>query len=179
MTSPYQVIPFQWSLHVQDADGELSHREFLHDGPDDPREAFAASLLDAVAPEGDILVYSSYEKSRTQRLASQLPRFQDALNALSDRYVDLLPVVRKHYYHPAFHGSYSLKAVLPAIVPDLTYDDLAIQEGTVASLAFASMIDPDVSEAERLELRQALLAYCKRDTLALVRVVEALRAAMP
>ena len=177
MTSPYQVIPFQWSLHVLDADGELTHRDYLHDGADDPREAFAASLLDAVGPEGDVLVYSSYEKTITRRLAEALPQYRDALSALSERYLDLLGVVRAHYYHPDFHGSYSLKAVLPVLVPDLAYDDLDIQEGGAASVAYARMIAPDVSEAERAKLRDALLAYCGRDTLALVRVVDALRAA--
>ena len=177
MTSPYQVIPFQWSLHVQDSAGNLSHQAYLHAGADDPREAFASSLLDAVAPEGDILVYSSYERSITRRLAELLPHLQDALNGLSERYVDLLGMVREHYYHPAFHGSYSLKAVLPALVPDLTYKDLEIREGSVASLYYARMIDPEVSTAEAGALRQAMLAYCERDTLALVRVVDALRAA--
>lgn len=177
MTRPYQVIPFQWSLHVLDAAGELDHREFLHDGMDDPREAFAASLLDTVAPEGDILVYSSFEKSRTKELAYALPHHREALTALSERYVDLLGIVRAHYYHPAFHGSYSLKAVLPVLVPGLTYEDLEIRDGSVASLHYARIIDPGVSEAERVKLRQALLAYCERDTVAMVRVLEALRAA--
>ena len=177
MTSPYQVIPFQWSLHVQDSAGTLSHQAYLHTGADDPREAFASSLLDAVAPEGDILVYSSYERSITRRLAELLPHLRDALNGLSERYVDLLGMVREHYYHPAFHGSYSLKVVLPALVPDLTYKDLEIREGSVASLYYARMIDPEVSTAEAGALRQAMLAYCERDTLALVRVVDALRAA--
>ena len=177
MTRPYQVIPFQWSLHVLDAAGDLSHRAFLHAGEDDPREAFASSLLDTVALEGGILVYSSYEKSITQRLAESLPGYRDALLALSERYVDLLKIVRANYYHPEFRGSFSLKAVLPALVPDLTYGDLEIREGNVASLYFARMIDPKVSEAEREMLRQALLAYCERDTLAMVRVLEALRAA--
>ena len=117
MTRPYQVIPFQWSLHAQDASGELSHREFLHDGSDDPREAFAASLLEAVEPEGDILVYSAFEKTRTKELAEALPHHAEALTALAERYVDLLSIVRANYYHPEFHGSFSLKAVLPALVP--------------------------------------------------------------
>ena len=177
MTRPYQVVPFQWSLHVLDAAGELSHRAFLHTGADDPREAFASSLLDAVAPEGDILVYSSYEKSITERLAESLPRRRDALITLPERYVDLLKLVRANYYHPKFHGSFSLKAVLPALVPDLTYGDLEVREGNVASHYFARMIDPEVPEEERATLKQALLAYCERDTLAMVKVLEALRAA--
>ncbi|MDE2861532.1 MAG: DUF2779 domain-containing protein [Chloroflexota bacterium] len=179
MTRPYQTIPFQWSLHVQDAAGELSHHAFLHDGTDDPREAFASTLLEAVAPEGDILVYHTYEKTITRQLAESLPSYQDALNALSERYVDLLALVRNHYYHSEFHGSFSLKAVLPALVPDLAYDDLDVREGSVASLYYARMIDPKMPETEREKLRQALLAYCERDTMAMVRVVEALRAARP
>ena len=177
MTSPYQVIPFQWSLHLQGSAGGLSHQAYLHAGADDPRQAFASSLLDAVSPEGNILVYSSYERSVTRRLAELLPHLRDALTGLSERYVDLLGIVREHYYHPSFHGSYSLKAVLPALVPDLTYDDLEIREGSVASLYYARMIDPEVSTEEADTLRQAMLAYCERDTLALVRVVDALRAA--
>ena len=159
--------------------GELSHHAFLHDGTDDPREAFASSLLGAVAPEGDILVYHTYEKTITRQLAESLPHYQKALTALSERYVDLLQVVRANYYHPEFHGSFSLKAVLPAIVPDLSHADLEVREGSVASLYYARMLDPEVEETERASMRQALLAYCERDTLAMVRVVETLRAATP
>ena len=115
--------------------------------------------------------------ARTKDLADALPQYREALTALSERYVDLLGIVRAHYYHPDFHGSYSLKAVLPALVPDLTYEDLEVREGSVASLHYAKMIEPGVSEAERAELRQALLAYCERDTMAMARVLEALRAA--
>ena len=179
MTRPYQTIPFQWSLHVQDADGVLDHRAFLHDDLDDPREAFASSLLEAVEPEGDILVYSSYEKTITRGLAELLPHLREKLTALSERYVDLYRLVVANYYHPDFHGSYSLKAVLPALVPDMTYGDLEVREGSVASLYFAKMIHADTPEAEREQLREALLAYCERDTLAMVRVLQALRAARP
>ena len=176
-TRPNQVIPFQWSLHVRDSGGNLNHRSFLHDGAGDPREAFSVSLLEAIEPMGTIVIYSSYEQTILRQLADTLPRYSDRLLALGDRMLDLLAVVRAHYYHPGFHGSYSIKAVLPALVPELGYDDLEIQEGGHASVAFAQMIAPETEGAERERLRQALLAYCRRDTEAMVRIFDALRAA--
>ena len=173
-TRPYQVIPFQWSLHLRDTDGKLGHTSFLHDGRGDPREAFTRNLLDATGPEGTILVYSSYEKTIIERLANEFPQYQQGLMALPGRFLDLLAVVRAHCYHPDFHGSYSIKAVLPALVPDMTYRDLEIRDGSLASVYFAKMIAPDTEQAEREQVRRALLAYCERDTEAMVRVLDAL-----
>jgi len=173
-TRPYQVIPFQWSLHVRHSDGKPSHTFFLHHGRGDPREAFSKSLLNAIGPEGAILVYSSYEQTIIERLASEFPQYHERLLALPGRFLDLLAVVRAHCYHPDFHGSYSIKAVLPALVPDMNYSDLEIQDGSIASVAFAQMIAPDTESAEREKLRSALLDYCERDTLAMVRVLDAL-----
>jgi hypothetical protein len=174
-TRPYQVIPFQWSLHVRDLAGNLSHASFLHNGRGDPRETFSKSLLDAIGPEGTILAYSPYEQTIIRQLASEFPRYEKGLLALPDRLLDLLAVVRTHCYHPDFHGSYSIKAVLPALVPDMSYSDLEIQDGYIASAAFARMIAPDTEEPEREQLRMALLDYCERDTLAMVRLLGALQ----
>jgi hypothetical protein len=174
-TRPYQVIPFQWSLHVQDSAGNLTHRAFLHDGHDDPREAFVLRLLDAVEPQGTIIVYTGYEQTVLNGLARTFPQYSDRLVGLCARMLDLCAVIREHYYHPAFHGSYSMKAVLPAVVPELGYGDLQIRDGSQASVAFASMISPETGEAERMRLRQALLDYCQRDTEAMVRIIDALR----
>ena len=98
------------------------------------------------------------------------------LEALCARLFDLLDVVRGHYYHPGFHGSYSLKSTLPALVPDLSYGDLEIQGGDVASIGYTRMIAADTPEPEKAEIQEALLAYCKRDTEAMVRVLDALHA---
>ncbi|MDA0988438.1 MAG: DUF2779 domain-containing protein [Chloroflexi bacterium] len=174
-TRPYQVIPFQWSLHVQDSSGALSNISFLHDGSDDPREAFTRSLLDAIGPQGTILVYSSYEQTIIWQLADLFPQYQERLSALPGRFLDLLALVRAHFYHPNFHGSYSIKAVLPALDPDLTYSDLDIQDGSLASIYFAKMIAPDTQAHERERLRNALIRYCERDTLAMVHVLAALQ----
>jgi hypothetical protein len=182
-TRPYQIIPFQWSLHVQDSSGDLSQTSFLHgglhdglhDGSDDPSEAFAKSLVDAIGPQGTILVYSSYEQTIIGRLANEFPQYQEQLSALPERFLDLLTLVRTHCYHPDFHGSYSIKAVLPALAPDMTYSDLEIQEGSLASVFFARMIAADTKGSERERLRNALLDYCQRDTLAMVRILQELQ----
>lgn len=174
-THPYQVIPFQWSLHIRDSRGRLSHRAFLHDGPDDPRKAFLTSLLDAIGARGTIVTYSSYEGTIIRQLADAFPQYSERLLALNGRMLDLLALLRAHCYHPDFHGSFSIKAVLPALVPNLSYDDLEVQEGAHASVAFARMIAPETEESERERLSRALLDYCRRDTEAMVRVFDALR----
>ena len=98
----------------------------------------------------------------------------ERLLGLDDRFLDLLEVLREFYYHPDFHGSYSLKAVLPVLVPDAGYHDLDIREGSQASLAFAQIIAPETEENEKERLREALLSYCQRDTEAMVRIFDAL-----
>ena len=173
---PYQTIPFQWSLHVRDSDGGLRHSSFLDDGPGDPRERFVASLLEAVPSEGTIVAYSSYEETVMRGLAQAFPQYESRLLALCERIIDLLQVIRGDYYHPDFHGSFSIKSVLPALVPDLAYDDLEIPEGLAAAAAFARLIAGDTPESDKTEIREALLAYCERDTEAMARVFEALLA---
>jgi len=174
-TRPYQVIPFQWSDHVMDSDGNLTHVEFLHDGFDDPRENFARNLLSTLGTSGSIIVYSSYEATRIRELAEAIPSKKNDLLALLDgRIFDLLKLIRTHCYHPVFHGSFSLKSVLPALVPDLGYSDLDITEGGQASAAYAEMIHPDSAVERRGEIRANLLEYCKRDTEAMVHLFDKL-----
>jgi hypothetical protein len=146
----------------------------LHDDAGDPREAFVTSLLDSVLPEGSIVVYSGYEQTIIKQLAEIFPEHEGRLLALCDRLFDLLKLLRKNYYHPEFHGSYSIKSVLPALVPEMSYGDLEIQDGSVASVAFARMIAADTPEPERVKIQGGLLAYCQRDTEAMVRVFDTL-----
>ena len=175
-TRPYQVIPFQWSDHVMDSDGNLTHFEFLHDGFDDPREPFAKSLIQTLGTSGSIVVYSSFEATRIRELADALSHLSRDLHALLDgRIFDIHPVIKKHCYHPEFHGSFSLKSVLPALVPDLGYDDLEITDGAQASVAYAEIISPSTASSRRNFLRASLLSYCKRDTEAMVRLFQTLR----
>lgn len=137
-TRPYQRIPFQWSLHILDSSGKLTHDEFLNDDAKDPRERFIITLLEAIPSHGAIVTYSSYEKSILNGLAQAFPLYRDRLLALCDRMVDLLKLIRENYYHPGFNGSYSLKSVAPTLVPNLDYTDMDIQDGTAASTAYTS-----------------------------------------
>jgi hypothetical protein len=167
-TRPFEQVPFQWSNHVLAADGALTHREFLHDADADPRLAFAESLLAATADAAALVVYSSFEGDVLAALAEQLPHLAEALLDRRARIVDLLPIVRDHCAHPALRGSFSIKSVLPAFVPALGYDDLAIRDGLTASLSHAILVDPALDPGRRAELRAQLLAYCRRDTEAMV-----------
>lgn len=172
-TYPYGQIPFQWSCHRALADGTLTHQGFLADGPDDPRRGFAQSLLEVLGDTGPILVYNAtFERGRLRELAGTFPDLARALNAVQGRIVDLLPLTRRHYYHPEMRGSWSLKSVLPTIAPELGYADLEVADGGMAQAAFLEMRDPETSSKRRAQLREALWRYCERDTLALVRITE-------
>jgi predicted RecB family nuclease len=167
-TRPYQTIPFQWSNHIVSGDGQMRHEQYLCTEPKDPREEFVLTLLESIGREGTICVYSGYEARILKELAEAFPRFQSDIDQAIGRFWDLLSVIRAHYYHPAFNGSFSIKSVLPAVVPSLGYDDLEIQEGTMASLQYYRMIFEVSDETERTRLRTALLKYCERDTQAMV-----------
>ncbi len=173
-TSPYKVIPFQWSNHILNEDGSIRHEEFLHDGFDDPRVEFARTLLQTLGDEGSIVGYSSFEAARIKELMQVLPHLSDELHNLPPRMVDLLKFVRAHCYHPEFHGSFSIKSVLPALVPDLGYSDLEINDGGLASIAYAEIVNPDTKQERRDHLRKCLLDYCERDTEAEVRLFQML-----
>jgi predicted RecB family nuclease len=174
---PYERMPFQWSLHHRRAPGSLHHEEFLAEGRDDPRRAFAERLLKTIDP-GDvpIVVYSSYEKQVIDELACNFPDLSAQLLSLRERLFDLLPVIREHYYHVGFGGSFSIKAVGPTLAPDVDYARLeGIAKGDQASEAFERLVTDALKQGETpQQIRKGLLSYCKLDTLALVRVHEAL-----
>jgi predicted RecB family nuclease len=176
-TRPYDQLPFQWSLHIQRKPGAaVEHYEFLADNEADPRPLFLKSLCQAIDRKGSIVVYSNFESGCLKNLASWLPKYEDAITGIQDRLWDLLAVIRANVYHPGFAGSFSLKRVLPALVPEMSYDDMEVSEGSVAGLVWEKMIRGQVDAAERDRLREALLAYCKQDTLAMVRLREVLAA---
>ena len=173
---PYDHVPFQWSVHAQRQPGaEPEHCEFLATDVNDPRRDFISSLCTALGENGSIVVYSSFESQRLSELASWFPEFADRIGAIHARLFDLLPVIREHVYHPAFSGSYSIKSVLPAIVPDLTYEGMTVADGQDARLAWESLVHGGLDCDERDGIRKALLNYCLLDTLGLVRVLEKLR----
>jgi predicted RecB family nuclease len=175
-TRPYQRIPFQWSLHHDDGAGGLRHFEFLADCRTDPRRAFAETLLEAVASDGPVIVYSAFENAVLQELAASFPDLADAITELRERLRDLLPVVRRSIVHPAMLGSYSIKAVAPALVPGFTYNLEGVSDGGAASAAFYRLASGRFLIGETAEaLRAGLRSYCERDTLALVGAHCALR----
>ncbi len=173
-TRPYQTIPFQWSDHVLTREGSLGHSEYLSESSTDPREEFAATLLEELGKEGTIYMYTGYERDIIRSLAVSLPEYRQDLLATIARFKDLHALLRNHYYHPAFHGSYSLKAVLPAVVPGMDYGNLAIHEGGHASLKYLQMVDPSSTDKQRARIKSDLLTYCGFDTLGMVKIREAL-----
>lgn len=168
LTRPYQPIPVQWSNHIELESGELSHQEFLHSEASEPRQRWALALIESLGESGSIVVYSAYEEAIIRQLAVTFPEFKTAFKAILKRLWDLLPVIREHYYHPDFNGSYSIKSVLPAVVPSLGYDDLAIQAGGQAAAEYYRMVFVETDWVEQAALRESLLRYCARDTLAMV-----------
>lgn len=175
-TRPYQALPVQWSNHIEQEDGALRHEEFLHVESSDPRQVLAEALIESLRDRGSICVYSPYERSIIEQLAAAFPSYRQALMAIAKRLWDLHPIVRDHYYHPRFGGSYSLKEVLPALAPVLSYEDLGIKEGGQAASAYYRMVFVETDWIERAKIQEALLAYCKRDTLAMVELRRALAA---
>src|SRR5207302_149348 len=155
-TRPYQRIPVQWSFHHQDNwSGSLIHAEFLADGGTDPRREFSETLL--ITSEqfpGAVMAWSRFEEKVIRDMADLFPDLAERLIALLYRVVDLLPIVADNVAHPDFQGSYSMKAVAPAIAPELTYDDLEIADGGDASAAFyrivaARMLHPGARDGLR------------------------------
>jgi hypothetical protein len=171
-TRPYQTVPFQWSDHILSTDGTLEHQEYLCDEDKDPREEFTLTLLEALGSEGTIVIYTTYEEGVIRELAEYLPRYRGPLFRILDRFKDLHALIKKHYYHPAFQGSFSLKAVLPALLPAMGYENLAIEEGSQASIEYLRMIDPATPSAEKARIKADLLTYCAHDTLAMLKIRE-------
>jgi len=176
-TRPYQQLPFQYSLHRLDESGKLSHEAFLDLGGLDPGERFAKSLVDQCGDSGPVFVYNaSFERSVMSKLAERFPDYASGLQGIMDRLVDLLPIARNRYYHPDQHGSWSIKAVLPCLVPDLSYGDLeGIADGGMASVAYREAIAENTPADRRKEIEEELLRYCHLDTLAMVRIWEVFR----
>jgi hypothetical protein len=160
-------------MHIESADGEVSHSDFLWTDDGDPRRSLALALLDAAGDEGTICVYSGFERRIIKALSRDLPDLCTALDALLERLWDLLKVVKAHYYHRDLHGSFSIKQVLPVLVPGMAYDDLDIADGRAASAAYQTSLECTDTE-ERRRIHNALKQYCLQDTLAMLELRRAL-----
>jgi hypothetical protein len=171
-TRPYQTLPIQWSCHIERTPALLDHAEFLDLSGAPPMRALAEALIRALEDAGPVLTYTSYERGVIEGLAAMFTDLATPLQAIVRRLVDLHPVTRANYYHPDMLGSWSIKAVLPTIAPDMDYAALeGIHEGTEASAAYLEAIHPQTLPERRDELRRNLLRYCRHDTEAMVRLV--------
>ena len=174
---PYQQLVFQYSLHIQKTPtSELEHREYLADPLQDPRIGFIEQLIQDCGSKGDVLVYNiGFERGKLNDLIEVFPEYSDELRGIVNRLIDLMiPFQKKWYYTPKMRGSYSIKSVLPAIVPELSYNDLDIKEGGTASNTFLSMLNGSF-EGDVKETRNQLLEYCKLDTYAMVKILSKLK----
>ena len=176
-TRPYQAIPFQYSLHIQEVEnGEISHREYLADPGPDPRCLLAEQLLSDITDRGSILVYHApFERGILRALAVMFPEYALRIEEITSRIIDLeLPFKKRDVYFWKMKGSTSIKSVLPALVPDLSYEDLAIRNGNIATQSYMNICDSeDLLEIARV--KRDLRKYCCLDTLAMVKILEKIR----
>jgi hypothetical protein len=175
----YPPTPFQYSLHIQKTKDEdiskLEHREFLaHELTNESVRALAEQMCRDIPKDAMVMAYNmTFEKGVIERLAEMFPDLSDHLLAIHSNFVDLMkPFQSKYLRTPEMEGSYSIKKVLPALVPDLRYSDLEVQSGDVAYSTFKTL--SSLSPEEKEKKCKALLAYCELDTLAMVRILKKL-----
>jgi hypothetical protein len=172
---PYEQVPFQWSCHIERARGRFEHGEFLDLSGEDPSRACILKMLRVIDPNdnGPIFVYHrTFEEGRLREFAVRHPEHAEALQVYLSRLVDLLPLVKNHFYHPQMRGSFSIKKVLPVIAPELSYEHRdEIQEGTAAQVAYLRLLfETGMAPEERIKLESELRDYCRHDTWAMVEV---------
>jgi hypothetical protein len=168
--SPYQQIPFQYSLHIlDDSNGKLRHEEFLSTTPGDPSAALCASLQKHIGNVGSIVVWSKkFECTINKELGERIPAAKVFLDSLNSRAYDLMDVFSKqHYVHKGFKGGTSIKDVLPVLAPELSYDDLAIKEGGTASQSWDKITSSELEPSVKEIIARDLKLYCERDTYAM------------
>lgn len=175
---PYQRITFQYSLHVQEKPGaKLKHYSFLARKMEEPTRELAESLQRAVGSKGTFIAWNmSFEKGCNREMGERYPKYMKFFEEINERMFDLMSIFKKGFYvHKDFHGSASIKKVLPVLCPDLKHADLDISEGATASNQWRKMVDPETDEKEKEEIFKDLLEYCELDTMAMVRILEELR----
>lgn len=177
---PYQQIPFQFSLHViESLDGESEHYDFIYTDQGCPDEFFSRALEKHLPKTGSVVVWNQkFEKGINKQLGEHLPDYKNFMEEVNNRVVDLMvPFYGKTtmYDHPKFMGSASIKYVLPALVPHLSYKDMHIQEGGTASDTWNRIVSGEYSEKDRDMKIEALKEYCHLDTLAMVEIWRVLK----
>ena len=168
--SPYDHFPFQYSCHILQSDGSITHHEYLHTDTTDPRLPLVESLLDHISDAGSVMGYgASFERKRLEELAQCFPEYSGALLSVVSRLWDQLLIIRNHYKHPGFGGSNSLKNVLPILVPSLSYQNLDVREGDDAQAVWELMINT-TGDIDKGNMINQLKEYCMMDTLAMVEI---------
>ena len=177
-TSPFQQVPFQFSLHVlEDWTKKPEHYAFLAEGRGDPRPEFLRKLKSLIGPKGNIVAFNmSFELGRLKESVEVYPEYKDWFKEIEPRFIDLMvPFRRFDYYDPKQMGSYSIKAVYPALVGG-SYNDMTISGGGQASREYGRVTFTDgVPEKEMRDIYNGLLEYCKLDTQAMIDVLKVLR----
>ena len=171
-TRPFEQLPFQWSCHIEDSPENFEHFEFLDTSGKPPMLDFAEKLISTIDNDGPVIVYSSFEEVVLRSLCNRFPDIAEELARIQARLFDLLPLTKKYYCHHEMRGSWSIKSVLPTVAPELDYGDLEVQGGQAAQQKYLELITPGISENELKQGRTSLLEYCKRDTLAMVKLAQ-------
>lgn len=174
----FEQVPFQYSLHIMQADGSIEHKEYLiEDIEGNITEGLVRQMKKDIDPRGTMIVwYKNYEKQRNEKLAELHPEYAGFINQINEGIFDLMEIFSKGYYiDPAFRGSASIKNVLPVIVPELTYKNLNISKGDQASERWQRMISPETPEEEKEQIKRDLLTYCQLDTWAMVKIYQFLK----
>ena len=166
---PYQKFPFQYSCHIMHSDGAIEHYEYLHPDTSDPRKPLLESLLNHISPRGSIVVYTLFERDRLNELIDAFPEHSSTLQSIINRLWDQSDIFQYYYKHPDFCGYYSLKDVLPVLVPWLGYENLDVQEGTEAQAVWDLMLNT-TNQEKKSDMIKDLKAYCKLDTRAMLEI---------
>ena len=174
---PWHQAATQFSYHEAQPSGTYSHVGWLAAGPEDARPSLARAVIEATSGADHVVMYTPFERTRIRDLQRDVPELEPELVELERKLLDLHPVVRDFVYHPDFQGSFSIKYVLQPLVPELSYSDLAIADGLVASVEIAQLLfmEEKIAPEDRQRMREDLLAYCERDTWAMVRLLEELK----
>ena len=171
---PYDHVPFQYSLHIlREPEGVIEHYEFIHTDKTDPVPIFLNTLHDYLTDTGSIIVWNkTFEGNINKRMAELCPEHCDYCLHMNSRHYDLMTIFQNQWYaHPGFKGSYSIKKVLPVLVPELSYEGMEVGEGSTAMATWKRLtFDQDIDLVEKERLRVSMLSYCKMDTFAMVKI---------
>ena len=170
---PYQQIPFQYSLHILDSpDAELRYVEYLHEDATNPISPLSDSLQANIGDAGAVITWNmSFEKSCNTRMGELFPEYGDFYAQVNNRVIDLaVPFADDMYVDKRFVGRYSIKYVLPVLVPELSYKALRIQEGGSAQRLWMEAVLDGNNEDGKQQILDDLVEYCELDTLAMVEI---------